>query len=111
MAMADPYESVKINRLRKELSRSNYLTEVDDDFHLFEAATNKHFNAEMNKEVIIDRSRAQSTLVIAKSDKKPDESFARIKSQLMSTASDNQAMPTTQIRYDRMARRDFSRKI
>ena len=51
MAMSNPDEAVKINRLRKELSKSRGLTEVEDDFHLSEAATNKHFNKEMNKEV------------------------------------------------------------
>ena len=49
-AMSDPSEAVKINRLRKELSNSRGLTEVENDFHLFEAATNKLFNKEMNKE-------------------------------------------------------------
>ena len=35
-AMSDPLEAVKINRLRKELSNSRGLTEVENDFHLFE---------------------------------------------------------------------------
>ena len=30
------------------------MTEVDSDFHLFEHATNKHFNKEMNKQQRLD---------------------------------------------------------
>ena len=48
--LADPVEAFKINRLQKELNNSSSLTEVSDQFHLFEMATNKHFNATMNKE-------------------------------------------------------------
>lgn len=44
LTMSNPDEALKINRLRKELSQSKNLTQVDNDFHLFEAATNKHFN-------------------------------------------------------------------
>jgi len=47
--LADPHEANKINMLRRELSGSRSLTEVADDFHLFEMATNKHFNQHMNK--------------------------------------------------------------
>ena len=42
--LADPAEALKITRLREELSGSRTLTDVADDFHLFEMATNKHFN-------------------------------------------------------------------
>lgn len=67
--MANPDEAIKIHRLRKELSRSNYLTLVDDDHRLFEEATNKHFNKEMNREVVIDRVRGtQSSLQVATPD-------------------------------------------
>ena len=48
--MSKPEEASKIRRLRKELSNSQGLTEIDSEFHLFENATNKHFNKEMNKE-------------------------------------------------------------
>lgn len=43
-AMSNPEEAEKIGRMRKELSGSRYLTDVPEDFHLFEHATNKHFN-------------------------------------------------------------------
>ena len=56
--MSDPNEASKINRLRKELSRSNNLTVVENEFKMFEAATNKHFNHEMNKAAQNDRRRA-----------------------------------------------------
>ena len=42
--LADPLEANKISMLQEELSGSRCLTEVADDFHLFEMATNKHFN-------------------------------------------------------------------
>ena len=48
--LANPEEAEKINRLRKELSASRVLTEVPNEFHIFEAATNKHFNKEMNRQ-------------------------------------------------------------
>ena len=47
--LADPQEANKISKLREELSGSRTLTEVADDFHLFEMATNKHFNQQMNQ--------------------------------------------------------------
>ena len=47
--LANPEEATKIRRLAKELSSSRHLTEVIDDFHLFEASTNKHFNSQMNR--------------------------------------------------------------
>ena len=40
----------KLNRLRADLGTSRGLTEVASDFHLFEMATNKHFNTTMNNE-------------------------------------------------------------
>ena len=42
--LADPAEANKISMLQQELASSRCLTEVADDFHLFEMATNKHFN-------------------------------------------------------------------
>lgn len=42
--LADPAEANKISMLQQELASSRGLTEVADDFHLFEMATNKHFN-------------------------------------------------------------------
>ena len=47
--LANPDEAIKINRMKKELSTSRDLTEVTEDFHLFEMATNKHFNQQMNR--------------------------------------------------------------
>ena len=47
-ALSNPDEANKINRMRKELSLSNNLTQAGDDCHLFEMATNKHFNDQMN---------------------------------------------------------------
>ena len=52
--MSNPDEALKINRLKKELSASRHLTEVASDFHLFEHATNKHFNSEMNRQQKLD---------------------------------------------------------
>ena len=45
----NPEEAIKINRLRKDLSGDRSLTQVDNDFALFEMATNKHFNTHMNE--------------------------------------------------------------
>ena len=53
-AMSNPEEAEKIDRLRKELSASRHLTDVTDDFHLFEQATNKHFNKQMNRDQQLD---------------------------------------------------------
>ena len=47
--MANRDEAVKILRVRAELSSSRNLTEVLDNFHSFEVATNKAFNKQMNR--------------------------------------------------------------
>ena len=47
--LSDPAEAQKIFTLQQELASSRGLTEVADDFHLFEMATNKHFNQHMNQ--------------------------------------------------------------
>jgi len=46
--LADPLEVIKLERVQRDLRVSHNLTEVTEDFHLFEAATNKHFNEHMN---------------------------------------------------------------
>ena len=83
-AMADPNEAVKINRLRKELSRSKGLTDVDDDFHLFEAATNQHFNKEMNREAMTEQKSIMKSKVQANADSSK-AAYESIKSQLVGT--------------------------
>ena len=47
--LANPEEAEKLKKMKKELDTSRDLTEVSDDFLMFEAATNRHFNREMNK--------------------------------------------------------------
>ena len=48
-ALNNPEEAMKLSRLRKDLSGDRSLTQVDNDFALFEMATNKHFNSHMNE--------------------------------------------------------------
>jgi hypothetical protein len=54
-ALSNPEEANKINRLKKELSTSEMLTEVPEDWKGFETVTNRHFNREMNKMQKIDQ--------------------------------------------------------
>ena len=83
--MSNPDEAIKINRLRKELSKSDNLTSVDDEFHIFEQLTNKHFNKEMNREVY--NERAKGTIRKEYANKADDqEGFARIKSSLIGSS-------------------------
>ena len=83
--MSNPDEAIKINRLRKELSKSDNLTSVDDEFHIFEQLTNNHFNKEMNREV--QNERVKGTISKEYANKANDqEGFARIKSSLMGSS-------------------------
>lgn len=100
--LADPVEAIKLYRLQKELSQSNNLTEVSDEFHLFEMATNKHFNATMNKEqkldgVIFSKPRGSAKSVVADITKKMNKKTPHVR-------------PIEEMMYDRMTRKDFSRK-
>ena len=105
-ALSDPQEAVKINRLRKELSRSKGLTEVEDDFHLFEAATNKHFNKEMNREAVTEQKQAARSRMESNAQGSA-AAYESIKSNILASV---ESKGSEEVRYDRMAKRDFSRK-
>ena len=57
--MANRDEAVKILRVRAELSSSRNLTEVIDNFHSFEVATNKAFNKQMDRHQQKETERAR----------------------------------------------------
>ena len=107
--MSNPDEANKINRLRKELSRSRHLTEVEDDFHLFEAATNKHFNKEMNREALVDSKKGtQSSMDFNVVGQRA--AFDNIKSNILNSV-ERMGQGSSVMHTDTMpSKRDFARK-
>ena len=100
--LANPEEAIKINRLRHELSASRFLTEVQDESAQFETATNKLFNASMNKEAKqeeLGKSSVEATQSVLKD----------LSANATSRVGKNFYQPTEE-RYDRMVRKDFARK-
>ena len=57
--MANNDEAQKILRVRKDLSSSRNLTDVFDNFHSFEVATNNAFNKQMNRHQQKETERAR----------------------------------------------------
>jgi hypothetical protein len=114
-ALANPEEASKIFRLQKELSSSRYLTEVNDSFIDFEEATNKHFNREMNK-LQKEDELAQDTgkLTVLRANKVLAEISLKLKGMPKKGSKEETPQPTElqmSERYDRMNRKDFSRKL
>ena len=123
--LADPQEANKISKLREELSGSRTLTEVADDFHLFEMATNKHFNQQMNqlqKATEFVQSECNLTTNLAM------QALSKVKNAMAARGEQTEGIkvvpdikkktkvliPSEAVldeRYDRMSRKDFSRKI
>lgn len=120
--LADPLEANKITRLRDELSGSRTLTEVADDFHLFEMATNKHFNQHMNEmQKVRDFTQTECNLTASLA----MQALSKIKTSMAQRGDSSIEVKTVpkiktktlipsdavlEERYDRMSRKDFSRK-
>ena len=123
--LADPQEANKISKLREELSGSRTLTEVADDFHLFEMATNKHFNQQMNQlqkanEFVQSECNITTNLAMQALSKiknamaargEPTESIKVVPEIKKKTKVLIPSEAVLDERYDRMSRKDFSRKI
>jgi hypothetical protein len=97
--LADPSEANKLFRLQQDLRVSHNLTEVADEFHLFEIATNKHFNEQMNNEQSLEDSLTSRAFL----------GKAALADLSMTKGLKQPIKPTVE-RYDRMTRKDFSRK-
>lgn len=80
---------------------------MPEDFHIFEAATNRHFNREMNKEQRLDGFVGKE---VAMTRNFANSIVDQIKASLSGRPNHNQTTGGGDKRYDRMSRKDFSRK-
>ena len=106
--MKDPEESSKINRLRRELHGSNSLTDVDHDNKEFEITSDDHFNAHMNKQIRKDnRPVIKDTMSSQLADLK---TIMNGHGTLPNVKKAYQHAHSTEVKYDRFMKKDFSRR-